>query len=151
MNTTQDRVLVPSHTPKPLPDYLRSELTSALLASSTIPIIQSTLYNASRDAGWIDSVRERAKQLINSGHPMTWEEVLELLVKESQEWPISRNNMPGGLRRVRQNGDGGAGAAEPADDLVGIRFPDEAIAKGKEAVRKALEDIVEVETIGFTG
>lgn len=96
-------------------------------------------------------MRERAKQLINTGQPITWQEVLELLIKESREGPISRNNMPGGLRRVRQSGDSGAGAAEPANDLVTIRFPDEAIAKGKEAIRKALEDIIEVEATGVAG
>ena len=149
MDTTQERALVPSHTPKPLPDHLRSELTSALLSNSTIPVIQSTLYNTSRDAGWIKSVHERAKHLINSGQMTSLQEVSELLIKESREGIEITSSLPGGLRRVRQNvdsADGGTGEVELASDRTDIKFPDRAIREGKEAIRNALEDIVEVET-----
>ncbi|KAI4169541.1 MAG: hypothetical protein LQ343_005621 [Gyalolechia ehrenbergii] len=145
MDTAQERVIVPSHTPKPLPDYLRAELTSTLLSTSAIPVIQSTLYNASRDAGWTDSVRERAKQLLNNGQQPSWQELLDLLVKESHPNTQGRKGTPGGLRRVSQQGDRVPGNAEATDNLVGIRFPNQAVMEGKEAIKQALEDIVEIE------
>ncbi|KAL8939396.1 MAG: hypothetical protein Q9216_003382 [Gyalolechia sp. 2 TL-2023] len=145
MSAPQEQVIVPPHTPKPLPNYLRAELTSTLLSTSAIPVIQSTLYNASRGAGWTDSVHERAKQLLNSGQQPSWQEVLDVLVKEAHPNNQGRKGTPGGLRRVGQPGDYGLGNQEATDNLVSIRFPDRAIVEGKEAIKQALENIVEIE------
>ncbi|KAL9027489.1 MAG: hypothetical protein Q9196_003991 [Gyalolechia fulgens] len=145
MNAAEERVIVPAHTPKPLPNHLRAELTLTLLSTSAIPVIQSTLYNASRDAGWTDLVRERAKQLFNEGEPLSRQEVLDLLIKESHPKTHGRKRNPGGLRRVGQPRDSGLGKAKPTDNLVRIRFPDRAVMEGKEVIKQALENIIEVE------
>ncbi|KAL9599537.1 MAG: hypothetical protein Q9219_003781 [cf. Caloplaca sp. 3 TL-2023] len=145
MNSIHDRVLVPSHTPKPLPKHLRSELTSALLSNSSIPTIQSTLYDTSRDAGWMDAVRERAKHLKENQTELSLQEVVELLARESRERTSDCNMKPGGLRRAWSDEDGEKRAAQSVSDQDKMRFPEQAIVEGKEVIRRALEDIVEVE------
>ncbi|KAI4187224.1 MAG: hypothetical protein L6R41_002942 [Letrouitia leprolyta] len=142
---SDDLVIVPSHTPKPLPNYLRAELTSSLLSNSVIPVVQSTLYNASQDAGWIDAVLKRAKQLFNDSS-QTWspQEVLDILAKESRPSSHDHKSTPGGLRRVGQ--DRGSEDVKGRDgSVVDIRFPDRAILEGKQVIKQALEEIVEVE------
>ncbi|KAL8838907.1 MAG: hypothetical protein Q9170_001944 [Blastenia crenularia] len=127
----EDRVLVPSHTPKPLPTHLRAELTSALLSSYAIPAIQSTLYDNARKKQWTEAVRERAKQLIRQGGAMDWRGVVEELVKEAREGYNGRKE-----------------TKSPAFDGINIRFPEQAVAEGKKVVRNTLEDIVEIEGSG---
>lgn len=61
-----------------------------------------------------------------------------MLVKEARE---GRKGIPGGLARKKEGQDGANGNGERDID---VRFPEEAIKAGKEAVRKALEGIVEV-------
>lgn len=150
MTATHDRVIVPPHTPKPLPSHLRSELTSALLSSPAIPVIQSTLHQASRNAGWADSIRERTKQLINGGNAANWQEVVEMLVKESCETLDNLSNVPGGLRRVRQHQNGSVEAARSSSEVISVRFPEQAITEGKKAIRDALDHLVDVEGNGIT-
>ncbi|KAL8843167.1 MAG: hypothetical protein Q9176_002120 [Flavoplaca citrina] len=141
-----DRISVPPQPPRPLPTHLRTSLTSALLSSSTIPQIQSTLYNTSQEAGWNDAVHRRAKQIISSGQATSLKEVTEILVKEAREGrgsnsrPVDR--IPGGLARRRQE-DAKSTQKDPAVDVT---FPNEAVKKGKEVVRDALEDIVNIGT-----
>lgn len=147
MNAADDeRVTVPSHTPKPLPTYLRAELTSSLLSNSTIPVIQSTLYNASQEAGWTEAVLERAKQLFNSGQGMSAQEVLDVIVKESHPNSQGRKGIAGGMRRGGL--DRGVESKDVGGEVVGVRFPERAIVEGKEVIKQALEDIVEVEGVG---
>ncbi|KAL8802938.1 MAG: hypothetical protein Q9182_003488 [Xanthomendoza sp. 2 TL-2023] len=142
MNHSHERILVPPHTPKPLPNHLRFELTSALLSNSAIPVIQSTLYDGSRDSGWIDAVRERAKQLISTGQATTSQQVMEQLVKEARDRSKSQPNIQGGLAHHQKSERGVQATSGPAP--INIRFPEQAIIEGKKAVRTALKDIVEV-------
>ncbi|KAL8783591.1 MAG: hypothetical protein Q9213_004520 [Squamulea squamosa] len=143
MDRPVERISVPPHTPRPLPSRLRFELTSALLSNSTIPDIQSTLYQTSQDAGWIDAVRERAKQLISSGQATSSHEVIGLLVKEARESSDNQPNIQGGLRR-QTHGSISQAAKGPANQKISVRFPEEAVSKGREVVRNALEDFVDV-------
>lgn len=145
MNRTSERIIVPLHVPTPLPSHLRTELTSALLSESAIPVVQSALSDAFRDAGWMDLVRDRAKQLISSGQATTWHEVMERLMMEARGNQHSRQTPPGGLRRKHENEGVLARGNSPADHTVSVRFPEDAANKGKEAVRNALENLVEIE------
>ncbi|KAI4129540.1 MAG: hypothetical protein LQ338_002176 [Usnochroma carphineum] len=147
---THERVLVPDHTPKPLPNHLRSELTSALLSTSAIPLIQSTLHDAAQKAGWTEALRGRGKQLINSGQATTWQEVVELLVKESCGSPESRPSMPGGLQRRGLHQDIGAETAKSTEETIRVKFPEQAIREGKNVIRDALDHVVELESAGTT-
>lgn len=140
-----ERVIVPVHTPKPLPIHLRSELTSALLSTSAIPVIQSTLQEASDEAGWTTSVRLRAKQLISSGQATNWQEVVEVLIKESIERQDDQPILPGGIQRMRQDRDKGVGPAKQTAGVISVKFPAQAITDGKKAIRAALEPVIEVE------
>ena len=71
---------------------------------------------------------------------------MEILVKEAREGrgsnsrPVDR--IPGGLARRRQE-DAKSTQEDPAVDVT---FPNEAVKKGKEVVRDALEDIVDIGT-----
>ncbi|KAL8770846.1 MAG: hypothetical protein Q9209_003497 [Squamulea sp. 1 TL-2023] len=146
MERSVERVLVPPHTPKPLPSRLRFELTSALLSNSAIPDIQSTLYHTSQGTGWIDAVRERAKQLISSEQATSSHEVIAILVKEARENSNNQLNIQGGLARRQTHGSGSQAVRGPASQNISVRFPEEAVNKGKKVVRNALEDLVDVGT-----
>ncbi|KAL9040131.1 MAG: hypothetical protein Q9180_002103 [Flavoplaca navasiana] len=141
-----DRVSVPPQPPRPLPTHLRTSLTSALLSSSAIPQIQSTLYNTSQEAGWNDAVHRRAKQIISSGQATSLKEVMEILVKEAREGrgsnsrPVGR--IPGGLARRRQED----AKSTREDPPVDVTFPNEAVKKGKEVVRDALKEVIDIGT-----
>ncbi|KAI4148845.1 MAG: hypothetical protein L6R39_002675 [Caloplaca ligustica] len=148
---SQERVVVPAHTPKPLPGHLRSELTSALLSASAIPVIQSTLHDESEKVGWTKSIRERAKQLINNGQATTSQEIVEILIKESCERPGNQLCLPGGLRRTRQGQVDGSEAAKAANGAIVVNFPEQAIVEGKKAIRDALDPVIEVESIASKG
>ncbi|KAI4190609.1 MAG: hypothetical protein LQ346_004886 [Caloplaca aetnensis] len=148
---SDERVIVPAHTPKPLPNHLRSELTSALLSTSAIPVIQSTLQKASQEEGWTPSIRARAKQLISSGQVMNWQEVVEVLVKESIERQDKQPTLPGGIRRVRQDRNSAVELAKTADEAISVKFPAQAITEGKKAIRDALDHVIEVEGAGVIG
>ncbi|KAL8963902.1 MAG: hypothetical protein Q9183_004860 [Haloplaca sp. 2 TL-2023] len=144
MNSTSEKIIVPAHIPKPLPNHLRAELQAALLSNSSIAAIQSALFNTSRDAGWMEDVRKRAKQIIGNGEAMTPKAVMEKLIKEAQGETASRRNIPGGMRRVQK--DEGVGASgNPTEPTVSVKFPEAATKKGKVVVRDALEDLVDVE------
>lgn len=140
-----DRISVPPQPPRPLPTHLRTSLTSALLSSSAIPQIQATLYNTSQEAGWNEAIHRRAKQIISSGQATSSKEVMEILVKEAREGQAlnSRpvNRIPGGLARHRQED-----AKSTQDPAVDVMFPNEAVKRGKEVVRDALENIVDIGT-----
>ena len=146
MDLSHERILVPPHIPKPLPSRLRFEITSALLSNSAIPDIQTTLYDASRESGWIDAVRERAKQLISSGKATSPQEVIGLLVKEAWEGSNNRPTIQGGLARRQQPGSDSQGASGLPEQAVSVRFPIQAVKQGKGVVRNALEDFVDVGT-----
>ncbi|KAL9636131.1 MAG: hypothetical protein Q9204_002374 [Flavoplaca sp. TL-2023a] len=141
-----DRISVPPQPPRPLPTHLRTSLTSALLSSSAIPQIQSTLHNTAQEAGWNDAVHRRAKQIISSGKATSLKEVMEILVKEAMEGrgsnsrPVDR--IPGGLARPRQE----VANSAQEDPAVDVMFPNEAVKKGKEVVRDGLEDLVDIGT-----
>ncbi len=140
-----ERVIVPAHTPKPLPSHLRSELTSALLSTSAIPVIQSTLEKASQEEGWTASIRARAKQLISRGQVTNLQELVELLVQESVERQDKQPILPGGIRRVRQDRSSGVELVKTADETINVKFPARAIREGKKAIRDALDHVIEVE------
>ncbi|KAL8923927.1 MAG: hypothetical protein Q9208_004364 [Pyrenodesmia sp. 3 TL-2023] len=146
-----ERVIVPAHIPKPLPNHLRSELTSALLSTSAIPVIQSTLHEASQDAEWTTSVRLRAKQLISSGQATSSQDVMEILLKESVERQDDQPVPPGGIRRMRQDRDSGAEPVKQADGAISVKFPARAITEGKKAIRAALDPVIQVERTRATG
>ncbi|KAL8726981.1 MAG: hypothetical protein Q9166_006344 [cf. Caloplaca sp. 2 TL-2023] len=145
MNASNERILVAPHTPKPLPNHLRYELTAALLSTAAIPKIQSALYDTAQSAGWQDAVRERAKQIISSGQAVSSYEVVKLLAKESRDGTNSRPNIQGGLARRQQSPLSGDRSSESADKALRIKFPEQAIKEGKQFVRHALEDLVDVE------
>lgn len=71
---------------------------------------------------------------------------MEILVKEAREgWGSNSrpvNRIPGGLARPHQE-DANSTHGNPAVDVT---FPNEAVKKGKEVVRDALEDIVDIRT-----
>ncbi|KAI4196906.1 MAG: hypothetical protein LQ348_002229 [Seirophora lacunosa] len=143
---SHDLVIVPAHTPKPLPSYLRSELTSTLLSNSAIPVIQRTLHQASQEAHWEGSIRERAKQIITQGQAIGWQEVVEMLVKESCERPDNRPHVPGGLRRLRQDQSSSAGSTRSPNEAISVTFPEQAIRAGKKAIKEALDPLIELES-----
>lgn len=149
---SHEHVIVPAHTPKPLPSHLRSELTSALLSNSAIPVIQSTLHEASQEVYWERSIQERAKQIIEQGHATGWQEVVDMLVKESCERPHnSPHNRPqvsGGLRRLRQDQSSFTGPAHSPMEAINVTFPERALKAGKKAIREALDPLIEVESTG---
>ncbi|KAL8647088.1 MAG: hypothetical protein Q9210_005761 [Variospora velana] len=149
---SHEHVIVPAHTPKPLPSHLRSELTSALLSNSAIPVIQSTLHEASQKAYWERSVQERAKQIIIQGQGTGWQKVVDMLVKESCERPDNsphhRPQVSGGLRRLRQDQSSFTGLAHSPTEAIDITFPEQAIQAGKKAIRDALDPLIEVESTG---
>ncbi|KAL8749727.1 MAG: hypothetical protein Q9184_006692 [Pyrenodesmia sp. 2 TL-2023] len=146
-----ERVIVPAHTLKPLPIHLRSELTSVLLSTSAIPVIQSTLQEASDAAGWTTSVRLRAKQLISSGQATNWQDVMDVLTKESIERQDDQPILPGGIRRMRQDRGNGVEPVKQVDGVISVKFPSQAITEGKKAIRTALDPVIEVEGAGATG
>ncbi|KAL8846383.1 MAG: hypothetical protein Q9221_008525 [Calogaya cf. arnoldii] len=141
MSTTNtnrnDRILIPSAPPTPLPPKLLQTLISALLSpptgTSAIPHIQSALSNNAKAAGWNEAVHKRAKEIIESGQAGNVKEVMEVLVREA----MVREGKGKGLKKVGGGGGGG-----------GVRFPDEAIEAGRKVVRDALEGIVDVEGNG---
>ncbi|KAL9012013.1 MAG: hypothetical protein Q9173_003184 [Seirophora scorigena] len=141
---SHDFVIVPAHTPKPLPSDLRSELTSALLSNSAIPVIQSTLHQASQEAHWEGSIRERAKQIITQGQAAGWQEVVEMLVKESCKRPDNQSHVPGGLRSLRRDHSGSAGPTRSPNEATSVTFPEQAIRAGKKAIREALDPLIEM-------
>ncbi|KAL9018601.1 MAG: hypothetical protein Q9185_004117 [Variospora sp. 1 TL-2023] len=151
---SHEHVIVPAHTPKPLPSHLRSELTSALLSNSAIPVIQSTLHEASQEVYWERSIQERAKQIIVQGHATGWQEVVDMLVEESCERPHnSPHNSPrnrpqvsGRLRRLRQDQSNFTGPAHSPTEAINVTFPEQARKAGKKAIREALDPLIEVET-----
>ncbi|KAL8688547.1 MAG: hypothetical protein Q9218_005573 [Villophora microphyllina] len=151
MNYTSERIVVPSHTPKPLPNHLRTELTSALLSESAIPTIQSALSDECREAGWMDALRQRAKQLIRNGNAVTWQEVVNKLANEVKGGLDNRPNAPGGLRRGYTSEGSRSTVDQSADKTVKIEFPEIATERGIKVVRNALENIVEVENTEAQG
>ncbi|KAL9000341.1 MAG: hypothetical protein Q9169_001058 [Polycauliona sp. 2 TL-2023] len=150
MSGLDDHILVPANPPNPLPTRLRTNLTSALLSSSAIPNIQSTLHSTSQDLGWIEAVHQRAKQLISSGQATTSKEAVDMLVTEAMAQNNKKEtNLRGGLvgKNQLQERDGGRVRGVGDDKIIDVRFPEEAARRGKEVVREALEDIVDVETL----
>ncbi|KAL9579428.1 MAG: hypothetical protein Q9212_005117 [Teloschistes hypoglaucus] len=145
MNNTHERIVIPAHTPKPLPYHLRTELTSALLSESLIPIIQSALSDGSRDAGWMDSVRERAKQLIRSGDATTWQEAMDKLPKEARGVTDNQPTVLGELRRGQSDNEIRTTPDPTVNKSVNIKFPEHVMKQGIQVVRNALENIVEIE------
>ena len=92
----------------------------------------------------MNDVRKRAKQMIGSGEATTPKAVTEKLIKEARGETASRQNFRGGMRRVQK--DEGVGASEkPTEPTISVKFPEPATKKGKEVVRDALEDLVDVE------
>lgn len=146
MDRHHERILVPPQIPKPLPSHLRFELTSALLSDSAIPTIQSTLYDTSQDVGWIDAVRDRAKQLISTGQATSSHQVTEILLKEARARSKSRATTTRSHAHHRQTESDGQGSSGLTPQAVDIKFPDEAIKEGMKVVRTALEDIADVRT-----
>ncbi|KAI4091266.1 MAG: hypothetical protein L6R37_007769 [Teloschistes peruensis] len=151
MNDTHERIVVPSHTPKPLPYHLRTELTSALLSESAIPMIQSALSDGCRDAGWLDAVLERAKQLIRSGDATTWQEAMDKLAKEARGVTDNQPTVSGGLRRGHSDDGIRTTADQTVDKSVSIKFPERVMKQGTQIVRNALENIVEIENTDARG
>lgn len=149
---SHEYVIVPAHTPKPLPSHLRSELTSALLSNSAIPVIQSTLHEASQEVYWERSIQERAKQIIVQEHATGWQEVVDMLVKESCEPPHNsphhRPQVSGRLRRLRQDQSSFTGPANSPTEAINVTFPEQARKAGKKAIREALDPLIEVESTG---
>ncbi|KAL8659836.1 MAG: hypothetical protein Q9202_006935 [Teloschistes flavicans] len=145
MNGNNERIIIPSHMPNPLPYHLRTELTSALLSESVIPKIQSALSDGRQDTGWMDAVRERAKQLIRNGDATTWQGVVDKLAKEARGVTENQPTVSGGLRRGHSSNGIKPTAGQTVDKPVDIRFPEHAIKQGTEVVRSALENLVEVE------
>ncbi|KAL8868142.1 MAG: hypothetical protein Q9174_005184 [Haloplaca sp. 1 TL-2023] len=144
MKTTSEKIIVPAHIPKPLPTPLRAELQAALLSNKSMLAVQSALSDTSRDAGWVDDVRRRAKQMIGSGEATTPRDVMDKLIKEAQGETAGRENLRGGLRRAQRDEGVGAGG-RPAEPTISIIFPEAAATKGKEVIRDALEGLVDVE------
>ncbi|KAI4198499.1 MAG: hypothetical protein LQ350_005228 [Teloschistes chrysophthalmus] len=146
MNDTHERIVVPSHTPKPLPYHLQTELTTALLSESAIPLIQSALSDGCRDAGWMDAVRERAKQLIRSGDATTWQEAVDKLAKEARGVADDQSTVSsGGLRRGHSDNGIRTTQGPIVNKPVNIKYPVHVMKQGTQVVRNALENIVEIE------
>ncbi|KAI4234238.1 MAG: hypothetical protein LQ349_003914 [Xanthoria aureola] len=139
-----DRILIPPSPPSPLPPNLLTTLTSALLSStSAIPHLQSTLHSTAQSHHWPDAIHQRAKQLISTGQATTPQEVMAQLLLEARE---GRKGMPGGMERGKgQDGKSGSGSGNGnGEQVIDVRFPEEAVKAGKEVVRGALEGIVDV-------
>lgn len=146
---SSDRILIPPSPPSPLPPNLLTTLTSALLSStSAIPHLQYTLLSTAQSHHWPDAIHQRAKQLINTGQATTPQEVMAQLVLEAREG--RKGMMPGALARGKgpdsKSGNWSGNGNGNGEQVIDVRFPEEAVKAGKEVVRGALEEIVDVRT-----
>ncbi|KAF2197343.1 hypothetical protein GQ43DRAFT_424788 [Delitschia confertaspora ATCC 74209] len=126
----------------PLPPNLRNALYSALLSSSGIPAIQSTLSHELQASGWTSNLRAYITTLLRSGECTTFGEVMERVLAEanlSAADRVMRGETNGSNEVNGHNGDKGEG---------GIRIPEKAVREGVRAVRRELEKVCEITVEG---
>lgn len=96
----------------------QNEITAALLQNGGFRRIQATLQQRLDAAGWTQDLKEYTTQLLRSGTAKTYDDVLEIVMKNINSEQDVEN--PGGI-------------AAP-----NLRVPNEAKIDGSEAVKKEL-------------
>lgn len=144
--------------PPSLTPEIRSALLTALMSSSAIPKIHTTLLSSCQSTGWLDAVRERALQLLRSGECTSYREIMAVLRDEVRA-PLPQANEAGGggggqedgnnageRGRVRRRKGGREEEEEEEEEyrVINVRIPAKVYNDGVRAVRKALEAVVDV-------
>ena len=135
------KVIVPSHIPDPLPDHLRSELISALLSTSAIDPIQSVFHMKCKETGWLDTARQRAMEIIRNREASSWSEVMKIMIKEACEKGGRDEGNGIGTTQDQQKPSG----PTPSKLKANIEIPDSVADAGVRAVRKALDNFIQID------
>ena len=158
-------LIIPPNPPTPLSQPLRTDITNALLATSTIPTLQTMLLAECHEIGWLDTVRERALQLIRTGECVTYGEVMGKVVGEAKVWGTADERdgkLVNGIQHsatgksgVERNGaaknginsaiKNGVGKEVGKDTKADVRVPDKVVREGVRVVKAALDKVVKIE------
>lgn len=123
-------VSIPPIPPSHLSSELRSSLISALLSTSMVPVLHSTLLSSCQSSGWLDAVRERTMQLLRNGDCGSYSELMEILVQES---------------RGRGSEINGSTDSSENQQKTDIKIPERVVADGMRKIKEALDKVVEIE------
>ncbi|KAI9718116.1 MAG: hypothetical protein M1812_004374 [Candelaria pacifica] len=130
-------LIIPSKPPTPLPSSLRSDLNSLLLTSGGIDRIHSQLLSSLQTSGWTEAVRNFALEQFREGGKTTFEEVMEVVLREALRGEGEEGRGKGkGVESGRGGVEGGG--------REGLRVSRRVVDEGLEVVRRELEDVVEV-------
>ena len=110
---------------------LRNNIYSALLSSSGIRAIESTLDETLRTTGFRDALKTYITQLFRSGQATTAEEAYRLAMGRIKMQAEAKGEV-----EVNGNGD--------AEEEVDLRIPKEVVDKGTKVVLRELEKVCEI-------
>lgn len=124
--------IVPRNLPSPLPNTLRTSVSTALLSShASIPTIQRTFSNALDSSGWTKRLNERVLELLRSGECTSYEDIMQRILQESGRQASSgpRSRRVSSVNRSLEVPDGaveeGIKAVEIELEKAGIRVEEE--------------------------
>ncbi|MCJ1433289.1 hypothetical protein MMC27_002648 [Xylographa pallens] len=153
MTTPQRIPLPPTGTLTP---PLRSQLNAALLATTAIPTIHSTLLHECQASGWLDLIKARVLDLLRSGECATYGEVMAVVLQEMKGNSSGRGDgggafAGGGVKRENENNNNGAGGVNGVNGVNGggegasLRVPERVVEVGVRVVRGFLDEVVDIE------
>ena len=110
-----------------------NQITTALIASNSIPTIQSALLHELQAAGWTAALRAYIIKLMRSGECTKYDDIMDKVIEEAMRGL--------GEKSTGTRNNGANGSVRGPDDL---RIPEGAIKEGIRVVKRELEKVCEV-------
>lgn len=122
----------------------QNQITSALIASGSIPSIQQTLLHELQASGWTTSLRTYITQLMRSGECTKYDDIMDKVLAEVGRVQ-GQHDAPASSGRAKSSsntiGVNGAGAAAKGDAVVDLKIPIRVQTEGMKVVKRELEKV----------
>ncbi|KAJ9629641.1 hypothetical protein H2203_002022 [Taxawa tesnikishii (nom. ined.)] len=119
---------------------LHNALSTALIASSSIPTIQTALLNELQASGWTANLREYVTRLMRSGECTKYDDLMDRVLQEA----LGDLNQRRGRGEFKKEEEGEEKKVNGDGKDNGLRIPEQAVREGVKIVKRELERVCEV-------